>query len=67
MAVNVLSLFTIPGALQADRATLSSALVEEKVRNTLRAQSRPFPAIPRPDIPDNVDLVGPDSDYNYWA
>ena len=68
MAVNVLSLFTIPGAGGgADKATLSSALIAEKVRNTLRAESRPFPGIIKPDIPDNVDIVGPDSDYDYWA
>lgn len=68
MAVNVLSLFTIPGAGGgADKATLSGELLAVKVRNTLRAQARPFPSIPRWDIPDNADIVGPDSDYNYWA
>lgn len=67
MAVNVLSLFTIPGAMEADRAQLSSALVALKVRNTMRAAERPFPSIPKQDIPDNADIVGPDSDYNYWA
>jgi hypothetical protein len=68
MAVNVLSLFSITGAGGgADRATLSSALIAVKVRNTMRAAERPFPSIPKPDIPDNADIVGPDSDYNYWA
>ena len=67
MAVNVLSLFTIPGVLGADRAQLSQALVALKIRNVLRAEQRPYPSIPRPDIPDNADIVGPDSDFNYWA
>jgi len=67
MAINVLSLFTIPGALQADRAELTSALVALKVRNTMRAEARPFPSIPKWDIPDNADIVGPNSDYDYWA
>lgn len=67
MAVNVLSLFTIPGVLNADRAQLSQALVALKIRNVLRAEQRPYPSIPRSDIPDNVDIVGPNSDFNYWA
>jgi hypothetical protein len=67
MAVNVLSLFTIPGVLGADRAQLSQALVALKVRNVLRAELRPYPSIPRWDIADNVDIVGPNSDFNYWA
>ncbi len=67
MAVNVLSLFTIPGVVGADRAQLSLGLVVLKVRNVLRAEHQPHPSIPRWDISDNVDIVGPDSDYNYWA
>ena len=67
MAVNVLSLFTIPGVIEADRAALSVSLVAVKTRNVIRASHRPDPGIIPPDIPDNAAIAGPQSDYDFYA
>ena len=67
MAVNVLSLFTIPGVLEPDPALLSMAYIPVKTYNTMRASELPDPGIIRPDIPDNVAIAGPQSDYDFYV
>lgn len=67
MSVDVLHVFSIPGVVQADRAALSAALVALKTRNAIRAAHQPFPSVIRPDIPDNLAIVGPDSDFDHYA
>jgi hypothetical protein len=67
MAVNVLSLFTIPGVVEADRAALSVAFVAIKTRNVLRASQQPHPGFVPPDIPDNAAIAGPQSDYDFYV
>jgi len=65
--VDVLSLFTIPNLTAPDRAALSTALIPIKTRDVIRASHEPYRSIARPENPDNLALVGPDSDYDHYA
>jgi len=67
MAIDVLSLFTIPNLTAPDRAVLSTALIPVKTRDVIRASHEPFPSILRPENPDNLAIVGPDSDYDHYV
>lgn len=67
MTVDVLSLFTIPNLVSPDPAALSTALVPIKTRDVIRATHEPFRSILRPENPDNLAIVGPDSDYDHYA
>ncbi len=67
MTTDVLSLFTIPNLATPDRAALSMALVPIKTRDVIRASGESHPSILRPENPDNLAIVGPDSDYDHYV
>ena len=65
--MDVLQLFTIPNLLAADKTQLMTAFLPMKTWNIERAHRIYRPGIEPADIPDNVDVAGPDSVYDYYA
>lgn len=65
--MDVLKLFTIDGQLAADKTQLVTAFVPVKTWNLERVERVYRPGIVLPDNPDNADVAGPDSTYDYYA
>ncbi|HTA38046.1 MAG TPA: hypothetical protein VK760_03160 [Candidatus Acidoferrales bacterium] len=76
--MDVLQLFSIANApisngqpssnaSQADKAKLDMAFIPVKTWNIERAQHVYRPGIALADNPDNADIAGPDSVYDYYV
>lgn len=71
--MDVLQLFTIepvagfPAPGTAERAQIVSALVPIKTWNIERAREIYLPGTVLPENPDNADVAGPDSVYDYYV
>jgi hypothetical protein len=65
--MDVLDLFTIPGVVAADKIQLAIAFQPVKTWNYMREAHRAHPGILLPDNPDNADIAGPHSAYDYFA
>jgi len=65
--MDVLQLFTIPNLVAADKTQLTTAFLPVKTWNIERADRIYRPGIALYDNPDNVDVAGPDSVYDYYA
>jgi hypothetical protein len=71
--MDVLQLFTIdpvagfPSSGTLERSQIVSAFVPIKTWNVERARSLYRPGMVLPDNPDNADVAGPDSVYDYYA
>ncbi len=65
--MDILQLFTIPGVVTADKTQLTAAFVPVKTWNLERAERLYRPGIVLADVPDNADVAGPDSVYDYYA
>jgi hypothetical protein len=64
--MDVLQLFSINGS-QADKTTLSTAFIPIKTFNIERVNREYRPGAVLADDPDNADVAGPDSVYDYYA
>ena len=65
--MDVLGLFSIANELSADKTALTTAFLPVKTWNLERADRIVRPGLTLPDIPDNADIAGPDSVYDYYA
>jgi hypothetical protein len=71
--MDVLQLFTIdpvagfPSPGTVERTQIVGAFVPIKTWNVERAKHLDRPGIVLPDNPDNADVAGPDSVYDYYA
>jgi hypothetical protein len=65
--VDVLQLFSIANAPTTEKGELAAELVAVKTWNVERAQRVFRPGILPADNPDNADIAGPDSIYDYYA
>jgi hypothetical protein len=54
-------------ASKADKAKLLTAFIPIKTWNVERAEREHRPGAVLADNPDNVDVAGPDSIYDYYA
>jgi hypothetical protein len=65
--MDVLQLFSISNDLPADKTQLTTAFIPIKTWNVERAARDYRPGIVLADNPDNADIAGPDSVYDYYA
>ena len=65
--MDVLQLFSIANGTQADRTKLATAFIPIKTWNVERAERDHRPGAALAGNPDNVDIAGPDSVYDYYA
>jgi len=65
--MDVLQLFSIANGPSADKTKLSAAFIPIKTWNIERADRHYRPGIVPADNPDNADVAGPDSVYDYYA
>jgi hypothetical protein len=65
--MDVLQLFGIANDLGADKTQLAAAFIPVKTWNVERAERDYRPGITLADNPDNADVAGPDSIYDYYV
>jgi len=65
--MDVLNLFTIQGEVSPDKTQLATAFIAIKTWNIERAARLHSPGVAFPDNPDNADIAGPDSVYDWYV